>query len=76
MEAHIENALRAVARRCRADILTAIKNQPKPKHDPIITDLLDKHTKSIQALPPGTFPAKLWLVYFVRLIDREQRGEV
>ncbi len=76
MDPSTENALRSVARRCRSEIIDAIKDQPKPNHDPIITALLDKHTKSIQALPPGTFPAKLWLVYFVRLIDREQRGEV
>lgn len=35
------------------------------------TRLLDKHARTIQCLPPGTFPAKRWLSYFVREIDKE-----
>ena len=68
-----ENALRAVARKCRSEIIKAIDGRPKKEHDRIITTLLDKHAKSITALPPNTFPAKLWLSYYVRQVDREIR---
>lgn len=66
-----ENALRAVARKCRSEIISAIDGRPKKEHDRIITSLLDKHAKSITALPPNTFPAKLWLSYYVRQVDKE-----
>lgn len=66
-----ENVLRAVARKCRSEIINAIDGRPKKEHDHIITTLLDKHAKSITALPPDTFPAKLWLSYYVRQVDRE-----
>lgn len=66
-----ENALRAVARKCRSEIIKAIDGRPKKEHDRIITSLLDKHAKSIAALPPDTFPAKLWLSYYVRQVDKE-----
>ena len=68
-----ENALRAVARKCRSEIIKAIDGRPKKEHDRIITTLLDKHAKSIAALPPDTFPAKLWLSYYVRQVDKELR---
>ena len=68
-----ENALRAVARKCRSEIIKAIDGRPKKEHDRIITSLLDKHAKSIAALPPNTFPAKLWLSYYVRQVDKELR---
>ena len=68
-----ENALRAVARKCRSEIVKAIEGRPKKEHDRIITTLLDKHAKSITALPPDTFPAKLWLSYYVRQVDKELR---
>lgn len=54
-----ENVLRAVARKCRSEIIKATEGRPKKEHDRIITSLLDKHAKSIIALPPETFPAKL-----------------
>lgn len=73
MEATTENALRSVARKCRAEILKAITGKPKSEHDRITTILLDKHTKTIQCLPPGKFSAKSWLVYFVRVVDKEIR---
>lgn len=66
-----ENALRAVARKCRSEIIKAIDGRPKKEHDRIIISLLDKHAKSITALPPGTFPAKRWLVFYVRQVDKE-----
>lgn len=66
-----ENVLRAVARKCRSEIISAIDGRPKKEHDRIITSLLDKHAKSITALPPDTFPAKLWLSYYVRQVDKE-----
>ncbi|KAF6676848.1 hypothetical protein HFD87_10265 [Pantoea sp. EKM21T] len=66
-----ENVLRAVARKCRSEIIKAIDGRPKKEHDRIITTLLDKHAKSITALPPDTFPAKLWLSYYVRQVDKE-----
>jgi len=68
-----ENALRAVARKCRSEIIKAIDGRPKKEHDRIITTLLDKHAESITALPPNTFPAKLWLSYYVRQVDKEIR---
>jgi hypothetical protein len=68
-----ENVLRAVARKCRSEIIKAIDGRPKKEHDRIITTLLDKHAKSITALPPNTFPAKLWLSYYVRQVDKELR---
>lgn len=67
-----ENALRAVARKCRSEIIKAIDGRPKKEHDRIITTLLDKHAKSITALPPDTFQPKSWLVYFVRQIEKEK----
>lgn len=68
-----ENVLRAVARKCRSEIIKAIDGKPKKEHDRIITLLLEKHAKSITALPPDTFPAKLWLSYYVRQVDKEIR---
>jgi hypothetical protein len=68
-----ENALRSVARKCRAEILKAITGKPKSEHDRITTLLLDKHTKTITALPPGKFRPRDWLVYFVRVVDKEMR---
>lgn len=68
-----ENALRAVARKCRSEIIKAIDGRPKKEHDRITTSILDKHAKSITALPPNTFPAKLWLSYYVRQVDKELR---
>lgn len=67
-----ENALRAVARKCRSEIISAIDGRPKSEHDRIITTLLDKHAKSITALPPNTFPAKRWLAFYVRQVDKER----
>ncbi|MGD9423956.1 hypothetical protein ACLHDD_02005 [Pantoea sp. NSTU24] len=66
-----ENALRAVARKCRSEIIKAIDGRPKSDHDRIITTLLNKHAKSITALPPNTFPAKRWLAFYVRQVDKE-----
>lgn len=74
MTPQVENAIRSVARECRKAILAAIKGKPKQQHDPIITALLDQHAKKITGLPPGTFSPKMWLVYYIRLIDRESRG--
>ncbi|QBR52767.1 hypothetical protein [Erwinia sp. QL-Z3] len=68
-----ENAFRSVARKCRAEILKAITGKPKSEHDRITTLLLDKHTKQITALPPGKFSARLWLTYYVRVVDKETR---
>lgn len=64
-----ENALRAVARKSRSEIISAIDGRPKSEHDRIITTLIDKHAKSITALPPNTFSAKRWLGYYVRQVD-------
>lgn len=73
MEPVAENVLRAVARKCRSEIITAIDGRPKKEHDRITAAILDKHAKSITALPPDTFPAKLWLSYYVRQVDKEIR---
>lgn len=61
-----ENVLRAVARKCSSEIISAIDGRPKKEYDHIITSLLDKHAKSITALRPDTFPAKRWLAFYVR----------
>ncbi len=71
MTPQTENALRAVARKCRSDILKAIDGKPKSEHDRIITQILDHHSKTIQCLPPDTFRPKAWLTYYVRKIDKE-----
>lgn len=68
-----ENAIRSVARACRAEIINAIASKPKSEHDQITSILLDKHTKQITALPPGKFSARLWLTYYVRVVDKEMR---
>lgn len=71
MNTEAENAIRAVARKCRQEIIKATDGKPKADHDAIT--ILDKHAKSITALPPNTFTAKLWLSYFVRQVGREIR---
>lgn len=73
MEPATENALRSVAKSCRKEIISAKKGKPKSEHDRITTLLLDKYTKKIIALPPGTFSAKRWLTYYVRVVDKEMR---
>lgn len=73
MSVETQNIMRSVARKCRSEIISAIDGRPKKEHDHIITSLLDKHAKSIAALPPETFPAKLWLSYYVRQVDKEIR---
>jgi len=71
MQTEHENALRAVARKCRAEIILAKKGKPKSQHDEITTRLLDKYSRQITALPPSKFTAKRWLTYYVRVVDRE-----
>jgi hypothetical protein len=73
MDTTIENAIRSVARRCRTEIIAQTEGQPKQLHDPITTEILNTHAKKITVLPPGKFSAKLWLSYFVHLIDKEAR---
>lgn len=74
MDAPTENALRSVARNCRAEIVKATTGKPRSEHDRITTLLLDKYTKLITALPPGRYPARQWLVYFIRKIDKEMNN--
>lgn len=71
MNTTIENAIRSVARRCRAEIIAQTEGKPKQLHDPITTKILDYHANKITSLPPGKFSAKLWLSYFMHLIDKE-----
>jgi len=71
MQTEHENAIRAIAKRCRAEIISAKKGKPKSLHDSITTHLLDKYSKQIAALPPSKFTAKRWLTYYVRVVDRE-----
>ncbi|WP_247681417.1 hypothetical protein [Pectobacterium versatile] len=71
MNVQIENAIRCVAKDCRAEIKRAKKCHPISEHDAITTRILDHHAKRITALPPGTFSAKRWLSYFVRVVDAE-----
>lgn len=80
MESTIENAIRSVARCCRTEIIEATDGKPISEHDKLITEILDRHAKKITALPieiqPKTFPAKRWLSYYVRQIDKEIRGQL
>ncbi|EMQ3399678.1 hypothetical protein WF233_004307 [Yersinia enterocolitica] len=75
MESTIENAIRSVARCCRTEIIEATDGKPLSEHDKLITEILDRHAKKNTALPPNTFPAKRWLSYYVRQIDKEIRGQ-
>lgn len=75
MQPQIENAVRSVARQCREPIIKATKDKPRAEHDPIITEILNFHAKQIQCLPPDTFTPKLWLTYYVRLVDKESRND-
>ncbi|HDL8066283.1 TPA: hypothetical protein PXQ51_002251 [Yersinia enterocolitica] len=79
MESTIENAIRSVARCCRTEIIEATDGKPLSEHDKLITEILDRHAKKITTLPieiqPKTFPAKRWLSYYVRQIDKEIRGQ-
>ncbi|CAI1636954.1 hypothetical protein [Serratia entomophila] len=71
MDTTIENAIRSVARRCRTEIIAQTEGKPKQLHGPITTEILNTHAKKIKAIPPGKFSAKLWLSYYVHLIDKE-----
>lgn len=71
MQTEHENALRAVAKRCRAEIISETNGKPKSVHDEITTRLLDKYSKQIAALPPSKFTAKRWLTYYVCVVDKE-----
>ncbi len=71
MTPQTENALRAVARKCRTEIRNAIDGKPRSEHNHIITTILDHHAKTIDCLPPDTFRPKSWLVYYVRQLEKE-----
>ncbi|MBS6035860.1 MAG: hypothetical protein KIB40_22480 [Pantoea sp.] len=73
MSVETQNIMRSVARKCRSEIISAIDGRPKSEHDSIITRLLDKHARTIKSLPPDAFPAKLWLAFYVRQVDKELR---
>ncbi|GAB3400906.1 hypothetical protein GCM10027361_00430 [Erwinia aphidicola] len=66
-----ENALRSVARRCRAAIKSDTEGKTAAEKDRITTLLLDQFTKQINALPPGKFRPRDWLAYYVRVVDKE-----
>lgn len=53
---------------------TAIENAIRSQARQAYAEILDRYAKKITALPPNTFPAKLWLSYYVRQIDKEIRG--
>jgi len=74
MSPQTENALRAVARKCRSDILAAIDGKPRADRDSITTKILDRYAKTIDCLPPNTFRPKAWLIHYVRQIDKELRA--
>ncbi|MDA5496893.1 hypothetical protein [Yersinia aleksiciae] len=76
MEATIENAIRSVAKDARIEIIEAKEKYPIQEHDKHFTEILDRHAKKITGLPPTTFPAKRWLSYYVRQIDKEIRGQL
>jgi hypothetical protein len=71
MNTAIENALRGVARECRAEIVEIRKCHPKECHDPLTTAALDRYAKKITFSIPGRFNKKRWLSYYVRIIDKE-----
>lgn len=73
MDTPTENVLRSVARTCQTELVKAITGKPCSEHDRITTLVLDKYTKLITALPPGRYPARQWLVYFVRVVDKEMK---
>ncbi|WP_145538865.1 hypothetical protein [Yersinia alsatica] len=75
METTIENAIRSQARQAYAEIIEVKAKYPISEHDKYFTKILDRYAKKITALPPNTFPAKLWLSYYVRQIDKEIRGQ-
>lgn len=74
MDTTIENAIRSVARCCRTEIIEATDGKPISEHDKLITEILDRHAKNHRSTP-NTFPAKRWLSYYVRQIDKEIRGQ-
>ncbi|CQI88960.1 Uncharacterised protein [Yersinia rohdei] len=76
METTIENAIRSVARGALIELVAVKEKYPISEHDKHFTEILDRHAKKITALPPKTFPAKLWLSYYVRQIDKEIRGQL
>lgn len=75
MTPQAENALRSVARECRKALIEAVKGKDAKERDAITTALLDQHAKKIACVPSSRFSAKSWLVYYVRLIDKEARGK-
>ncbi|MDN0096233.1 hypothetical protein [Yersinia rohdei] len=75
METTIENAIRSVARDALTELVAVKEKYPISEHDKHFTEILDRHAKKITALPPNTFPAKRWLSYYVRKIDKEKRGQ-
>lgn len=80
MDAATENALRSVAKDARTEIVAVKEKYPITEHDKHFTEILNRHAKKITALPieiqPKTFPAKIWLSYYVRQIDKEIRGQL
>jgi hypothetical protein len=74
MTPQAENALRSVARECRTALVAALKAAPKAEHAAITTELLDRYATKVTTLPPDTFAPKRWLVYYIRLIEKEKRG--
>ncbi len=80
MEAAIENAMRSVAKDALTEIIEVKEKYPIQEHDKHFTEILNRHAKKITALPiemqPKTFPAKRWLSYYVRKIDKEIRGQL
>ncbi|WP_261375885.1 hypothetical protein [Yersinia intermedia] len=51
METTIENAIRSVARCCRAEIIEATDGKPLSEHDKLITEILDRHAKKSPLYP-------------------------
>ncbi|WP_145580237.1 hypothetical protein [Yersinia mollaretii] len=80
MEAAVENVLRAFAKGARTEMVAVKEKYPITEHDKHFTEILNRHAKKITALPieiqPKTFPAKIWLSYYVRQIDKEIRVQL
>lgn len=70
MTPEAENAIRSVARNCRADLISATSGKVSTEKDAIITAILDKYAKKITCMPPGRFPARMWLCYYVSQLSK------
>jgi len=70
MTPQTENAIRSVAKNCRAEMIVAMKGKLSTEKDAISTAILDKYAKKITCLPPGRFSERMWLCYYVSQLSK------